>query len=1112
MFTISKPHHKPPIILSLFISGFSLLSGSAIADVISNQVSPDIQEPAGTYDQGALNVINMTVRTVLENGACIPGDYTGCTLDDVLNDTDPNDDFKPEVKVHMTADDFPDDGLVSNAKIRQRGATSRYAPQKSFRVKLDSKNDLWRGERRIQLLKSFDDSSRMRNKLSYDLMAEIPHLPSMRTQFIDFKINDHGSTENYGLYTQVEYFGKEYLQRRNWDKDSRVYKVETSLLDNDPGLAIDPNTGKPVDLVAFEKLMEIKRGKNHIALSHMIRDLNDPNIDFNTQIMGKYFNIDNYLSWFAVNILMNNEDTITHNFYLFNPKSNEHFYLIPWDYDATLGIERDFPNNPRPDQLPRWWFSHNNWADNVLHHRFLAQPGNLAKLKAAVTEIKNKYLTEAKISQKVNAYRSLIFPIISSSPDWDNMWFDTEAEYNRIINNITSSIQFNYNKFLERIDDPMPFYMFEPVFQANHDIFFEWTKSDSTSNQSIYYDLEVSTTKEFKPGTIIRSVTNINNTNYTLHWTHPKGTYYFRVRARDAANPQQHWQESTNEGLFFDNGVRLFGVAEMHVPTDGGTPPPSGVISNPVSSINIDGNNSEWSGLRLFANDPDDVPGGSQNVIDWLNAGVAHNSQNVYFMYKNRGNVDPNHTTGAYLSWGWQAFLDTDNNPASGYKYTNALGAEYLISGTTLYKYSGSGSDWNWTELADTNSSYNQSVAEQGFSRAMIGNPQSMRIVFVGTNNAFGGNTRDYYPDGARNPGSAIRYLSYSFGNTQPPVNHAPVANNSAQTVAKNTATRINLSATDADGDALSLLITRQPAHGSLTPSTSALFVQYTPDQNYSGTDSFKFRVNDGKLNSNIATVSINVADNPGPHIISNYVVNGGINVNGRSSDWNNLTLFDTDPDDIPSGSTNIIDWQQAGLAHSNDTIYLLYKNRGNVSPDGATGRTLYWGWQTYIDIDNSEATGFHFNSDIGADYLVEGRHIFKYTGSNDSWDWSEIGVAKVRYRNDVAELSFPRTLLSAHSVIKIAFFGNNDDFGGNTFDDYPDIGSFSYNFGSGLFGKSAKVSSGQDGLMKSPVSHKPVAKTQTPKGGDSKGGSMPLALLFISLLLMRNKVISRKA
>ena len=174
------------------------------ADVLSSVTTPHLVEPVGIYDSSAPTLLNMRVKTVIGTGACVAGTYDGCTLNDVLNDIDGSDDFKPEIKVHMTADDFPDDGLVSNAELRQRGATSRGAPQKSFRVKLDSSDDLWRGERRIQLVKSFGDFSRIRNKLSYDLFADIPNLPSMQTQFVNFKVEDQGNVEDYGLYTHVE--------------------------------------------------------------------------------------------------------------------------------------------------------------------------------------------------------------------------------------------------------------------------------------------------------------------------------------------------------------------------------------------------------------------------------------------------------------------------------------------------------------------------------------------------------------------------------------------------------------------------------------------------------------------------------------------------------------------------------------------------------------------------------------------------------------------------------------------------------------------------------------------------------------------------------------------
>jgi hypothetical protein len=53
----------------------------------------------------------------------------------------------------------------------------------------------------------------------------------------------------------------------------------------------------------------------------------------------------------------------------------------------------------------------------------------------------------------------------------------------------------------------------------------------------------------------------------------------------------------------------------------------------------------------------------------------------------------------------WDNFLDTDQNAATGYHDTEmSVGAEYLLEASSLgvaklYKYSGSGADWTWTEI-----------------------------------------------------------------------------------------------------------------------------------------------------------------------------------------------------------------------------------------------------------------------------------------------------------------------------------------------------------------------------------------------------------------------------
>jgi hypothetical protein len=90
--------------------------------------------------------------------------------------------------------------------------------------------------------------------------------------------------------------------------------------------------------------------------------------------------------------------------------------------------------------------------------------------------------------------------------------------------------------------------------------------------------------------------------------------------------------------------------------------------------------------------------------------------------------------------------------------------------------------------------------------------------------------------------------------------NSPPVANNQAVTTNKNTAKPITLTATDPDNDPLTYSIVTQPAHGTITGGTGASR-SYTPNTNYVGPDSFTFKANDGTVDSNTATVSINVQD-----------------------------------------------------------------------------------------------------------------------------------------------------------------------------------------------------------------------------------------------------------
>lgn len=87
--------------------------------------------------------------------------------------------------------------------------------------------------------------------------------------------------------------------------------------------------------------------------------------------------------------------------------------------------------------------------------------------------------------------------------------------------------------------------------------------------------------------------------------------------------------------------------------------------------------------------------------------------------------------------------------------------------------------------------------------------------------------------------------------------NGPPTAHDQSVNTPEDASVSITLTASDPDGDALTWTIDAQPAHGTLSGAAPAL--TYTPDADYAGADSFTFHVNDGQLDSNVATVSISV-------------------------------------------------------------------------------------------------------------------------------------------------------------------------------------------------------------------------------------------------------------
>jgi VCBS repeat-containing protein len=95
-------------------------------------------------------------------------------------------------------------------------------------------------------------------------------------------------------------------------------------------------------------------------------------------------------------------------------------------------------------------------------------------------------------------------------------------------------------------------------------------------------------------------------------------------------------------------------------------------------------------------------------------------------------------------------------------------------------------------------------------------------------------------------------------------VNDAPVANDDSYTTDEDTSLNVTLPGvlgddSDPDGDTLTAVLVSGVSHGTLTLNGDGSF-DYTPETNFSGTDTFTYHASDGSLDSNVATVSITVS------------------------------------------------------------------------------------------------------------------------------------------------------------------------------------------------------------------------------------------------------------
>ncbi len=448
---------------------------------------------------------------------------------------------------------------AENATVRLSGARASLRQQKSYRVELNENNGNIAGMKEFILSKSFTDPFRMTGKLAFDLLTRCDALLSTRTFFIHLYVRDRTAAEDtlfvdYGLYTMIEPVNKRYLKNRGLDSSGELYKAVNFDFGRHEDAIMQP-TNADYSADRFEELLEARGSNDYTGLIAMLEDVNDESIPIE-ETVAKWFDPDSLYSFLAVNLLLDNKDTDTENFFLYRPLGSDQFHIIPWDFDGSLRKEYELWRDP--DYSPGWERGIFLYTDSVLFRRMMSSVNCINTLSRYMTELHSTVFSGEAVQSRAEKLSDTVLNFLYELPDraWARV---TEPVYERLLSGLSKQVNDNFYAYYDSLMTPWPFHILDPEVGEDGRVTLRWEASHALEG-GITYDVELNNSWHFEEP-LLRA-TEVKDTFLDAGTLEP-GQYFLRVRARAESGYTQEAYESYNtEKKTLVRGVYCFYLRE----------------------------------------------------------------------------------------------------------------------------------------------------------------------------------------------------------------------------------------------------------------------------------------------------------------------------------------------------------------------------------------------------------------------------------------------------------------------------------------------------------------------------------------------------------------------
>lgn len=544
-----------------------------------------ISENSGVYT----SFFDPTNGHAILNIKIITSNISGYTWEDIIRDNSKWDTFSPWVYCEVRIANESPVGCTA----KRRGQWSMQSKLPSLTLKL--KNAEYKKTNKISLNKSPWDLTRVKTKLTYELLQQVDNMASLFTQFVNLTVNG----QPYGLYTWFENLNEEMLAVHELGVNSNLYKASSVFWSLTKDQYVKPADSPEYNETLFENNWGIRGKVDHSVLIQAYKDVSDANVAAK-DAMERNFNVNNFATWLAFNVLIANYDIYFNNFAIYAPEKSPTcptppIYMMQWDNDGgwvTYNLDGyrygiDYPRTT--DGLQYFWSIRTV-------KRFLQVDEFVDIFESKFKSIALTALSPNNIQALINQYKSVIQPILAAQPDVANLaWGATIGDWKYQIDRMALLPATQYAVFYNTTaDNPMPFHMFMSTTDGSS-YFFYWEKSFILHDAPLIYEFSIGTSEFFETRSVVATLkTNKLFTTMAATSLNPNTVYYWKVICWNQNSPD-HYMHSY-QSLRPNGG---FGISTFTTPQTLPPPYPTTIasITNIVTHVGEDGTSFQYATL-----------------------------------------------------------------------------------------------------------------------------------------------------------------------------------------------------------------------------------------------------------------------------------------------------------------------------------------------------------------------------------------------------------------------------------------------------------------------------------------------------------------------------------